>query len=264
MGGFSPPSIPMFGLCHLAQVPVRAEASDRAEMVSQLLFGETFEVLSSQHPWLHIRLTDDGYTGWIDHKQQMTITEEQAARLAAEPRVMSGDLLEFVSHPEHGLMPISMGAQLGFLHHPDINTAGWTFDGQRITGQKSRDELVRLAYMYLHAPYLWGGKTPFGIDCSGFTQMVYKLAGYALLRDASQQAQQGNPLSFIEEAAPGDLAFFDNEEGKIIHVGMLLANHYIIHASGQVRIDRLDHLGIFNPQTRRHTHRLRVIKNVID
>jgi cell wall-associated NlpC family hydrolase len=115
----------------------------------------------------------------------------------------------------------------------------------------------------LNAPYLWGGKTPFGIDCSGFTQMVYKLNGYHLSRDASQQATQGEALSFIEESEPGDLAFFDNEEGNIIHVGIIMENNYIIHASGKVRVDRLDHLGIFNPETQKHTHKLRVIKKII-
>jgi len=115
----------------------------------------------------------------------------------------------------------------------------------------------------LNAPYLWGGKTPFGIDCSGFTQMVYKLNGYNLLRDASQQATQGIPLSFIEESEPGDLAFFDNNEGLITHVGIIMENNYIIHAHGKVRIDRLDHSGIYNVDKKTHTHKLRVIKKVI-
>ena len=110
---------------------------------------------------------------------------------------------------------------------------------------------------------MWGGKSPFGIDCSGFTQMVYKLNGYRLLRDASQQAAQGEALSFIEESEPGDLAFFDNEEGKITHVGIIMADNYIIHAHGKVRIDRLDHSGIFNYELRNHTHKLRVIKRII-
>ena len=117
--------------------------------------------------------------------------------------------------------------------------------------------------MYLNAPYLWGGKTPFGIDCSGFTQMVYKLNGYKIHRDASQQALEGEPLSFIEESEVGDLAFFDNDEGNIIHVGIIMENNYIIHASGKVRIDRLDHLGIYNPELKKHTHKLRVIKKII-
>jgi cell wall-associated NlpC family hydrolase len=115
----------------------------------------------------------------------------------------------------------------------------------------------------LNSPYLWGGKSPFGIDCSGFTQMVYKLCGIKILRDAKQQAQQGSALSFIEEAVPGDLAFFDNEEGKIIHVGIVLKNNKIIHASGCVRIDTLDHQGIYNASAKTYTHNLRVIKNIL-
>ena len=110
---------------------------------------------------------------------------------------------------------------------------------------------------------MWGGKTPFGIDCSGFTQMVYKLCGYQLLRDAKQQATQGEVLSFIEESEPGDLAFFDNEEGEIIHVGIILNDYHIIHAHGKVRIDSLDHSGIFNSDLQKHTHKLRVIKKII-
>ena len=118
--------------------------------------------------------------------------------------------------------------------------------------------------MYLNAPYLWGGKTPFGIDCSGFTQMVYKLNGFALPRDAYQQAEIGETLSFVEEAEPGDLAFFDDDEGNIIHVGMVLEQGTIIHASGKVRIDALDHQGIYNKELKNYSHKLRLIKKIID
>ena len=126
-----------------------------------------------------------------------------------------------------------------------------------------KKHLVETALLYLNAPYLWGGKTPFGIDCSGFTQMVYKLNGHRLKRDASQQATQGEALSFIEESEPGDLAFFDNAEGAITHVGIIMKDHYIIHAHGKVRIDRIDHTGIFNYEKRTHTHKLRVIKRIV-
>ena len=123
--------------------------------------------------------------------------------------------------------------------------------------------MLETAYLYLNSPYLWGGKTPFGIDCSGFTQMVYRLNGYHLFRDASQQAKQGEALSFIEESEPGDLAFFDNAEGEIIHVGIIMRDNYIIHAHGKVRIDRIDHSGIFNVDSNQYSHNLRVIKKII-
>lgn len=137
------------------------------------------------------------------------------------------------------------------------------YDGGVISGTCPKSQIIQTAFTYLNTPYLWGGKTPFGIDCSGFTQMVYKLNGYKLLRDASQQATQGEALSFIEESEPGDLAFFDNSEGTITHVGLIMEDNYIIHAHGKVRIDRLDHSGIYNVDKRKHTHKLRVIKKII-
>jgi cell wall-associated NlpC family hydrolase len=127
----------------------------------------------------------------------------------------------------------------------------------------TRQSLVETAKLYLNTPYLWGGKTPFGIDCSGFTQMVYRINGVQIPRDAYQQVSMGQALSFVEEAQAGDLAFFENEEGSIIHVGMVLENQYIIHASGHVRIDKIDHEGIYKEATRRYSHQLRVIQNIL-
>ena len=123
--------------------------------------------------------------------------------------------------------------------------------------------LCDFAYHFRNAPYLWGGKTPFGIDCSGLVQMVYRLYGINLPRDAHQQAEIGASLSFIDESEPGDLAFFDNEQGDIIHVGILLKNHNIIHAHGTVRVDRIDQTGIFNSYNNMHSHKLRLIKRVV-
>ncbi|MCA0347672.1 MAG: C40 family peptidase [Bacteroidetes bacterium] len=253
----------MFAICNLAIIPLRAEPSDRSEIVSQILFGEHFEILEQQKQWSKIKLHFDNYEGWVDSKQYQFISEKNYKKLSNDGIILNSDLVEYVTSANNVLVPITLGASLSFLNHDDINVNQFEFEGLRVSGIKPKKEIVKTSFMYLNAPYLWGGKTPFGIDCSGFTQMVYKLNGYILLRDASQQASQGEALSFIEESEPGDLAFFDNEDGNIIHVGIIMEDNYIIHASGKVRIDRLDHLGIYNAEQNRHTHRLRVIKKIV-
>ncbi|ENA1802246.1 C40 family peptidase [Flavobacterium psychrophilum] len=253
----------MFGICNLANIPLRIEPSDRSELVSQVLFGEHFRILEKTQKWSKIRLNFDDYEGWVDNKQFTTITEEQSEQLSKDSIILSSDLIEYITCSKNSLIPIPLGSSLSFLNYESINKDNFSFDGLKINGIKQKSNLINTAFMYMNAPYLWGGKTPFGIDCSGFTQMVYKLNGYKLFRDASQQATQGEALSFIEESEPGDLAFFDNEEGNIIHVGIIMDDNYIIHASGKVRIDRLDHLGIYNADANKHTHKLRVIKKII-
>ncbi len=252
----------MFGISHLAIVPLRLEPSDRSEMTSQVLFGDYFKVLEQTPNWSRIELAFDGYNGWIDNKQFRLIIENQYNALKESPVILNGDLIEYVT-AANNLLAIPIGADVSFLAHPDINIDNYTFEGLNVTGKKTRVDILQTAFMYLNSPYLWGGKTPFGIDCSGMVQMVYKLNGYQMLRDASQQATMGEALSFIEESEPGDLAFFDNDEGRIIHVGIIMEDNYIIHAHGKVRIDRLDHLGIYNVDTNRHTHKLRVIKKIL-
>ena len=253
----------MFGICNLAMIPLRFEPSDRSEIVSQILFGEHFEILEQLKQWTFIKMQYDGYEGWIDFKQLQLISDESYLKLSTQEIVLSADLVEYITAQSNALIPIPLASSLSFLGNSEINTSNFKFDGAKASGIKEKSKLINTAFMYLNAPYLWGGKTPFGIDCSGFTQMVYKLNGYKLLRDASQQSAQGEALSFIEESEAGDLAFFDNEEGNIIHVGIIMEDNYIIHSSGKVRIDRLDHLGIFNAEINKHTHKLRVIKKII-
>ena len=253
----------MFGICNLAIIPLRFEPSDKSEIVSQVLFGEHFEILEQLKQWSKIKLQYDDYEGWVDSKQYQIISETEYHQLSEDAIVLNADLVEYITAPNNLLLTITLGASLSFLNHGDINTSNYNFEGTKISGTKTKDCLLNTAFMFLNAPYLWGGKTPFGVDCSGFTQMVYKLNGYKLMRDASQQSKQGEALSFIEESEPGDLAFFDNEDGNIIHVGIIMEDNYIIHASGKVRIDRLDHLGIYNAEANKHTHKLRVIKKII-
>jgi len=139
----------------------------------------------------------------------------------------------------------------------------YKFNGKKTQGFSQKKHLINNALIFLNAPYLWGGRTPFGIDCSGFTQIIYRLQGIKIPRDAYQQADLGTPLNFIEESEEGDLAFFNNNEGKIVHVGLIMKNNQIIHASGKVRIDKIDQKGIFNIEKNKHTHKLRIIKKLI-
>lgn len=247
-----------YALCELGIVPLRLEPSDTSEMVSQILYGEVFKVLEERKKWSRIRLAFDNYEGWLDNKQYKFIAEDDYNKLNANAPKLSLDLIEFVSDRIKQLIPIPLGSTLDSLDLLNHN-----FEGNSVSDVKPKSNIISTAFLYLNAPYLWGGKTPFGIDCSGFTQMVYKLNGFKLLRDASQQATQGEALSFIEESEPGDLAFFDNSEGIITHVGIIMEDNYIIHAHGKVRIDRLDHSGIYNVDKRQHTHKLRVIKKII-
>ena len=247
-----------YGICNLSIVPLRDEPTDTSELVSQMLYGEVFKILEQRKSWSKIRLAFDSYEGWVDNKQYIEITEEQYKSLHKVQPKLSMDLVEFIQDSNQQLYPIALGSTLNGL-----SLLNHTHDGGFVEAKNPKEHIIQTAFLYLNTPYLWGGKTPFGIDCSGFTQMVYKLNGYKLLRDASQQATQGEALSFIEESEPGDLAFFDNNEGIITHVGIIMEDNYIIHSSGKVRIDRLDHSGIYNADTKMHTHKLRVIKKVI-
>jgi len=247
-----------YGICNLSIVPLRDEPTDTSELVSQVMYGDLLKVLEQRKQWSKIRLAFDKYEGWIDNKQYVEISEDQYISLSKETPKLSTDLVEFIEDKNKQLFPITIGSSLNGL-----SLLNHKYDGNSIDDKIEKPNIIQTAFTYLNSPYLWGGKTPFGIDCSGFTQMVYKLNGYKLLRDASQQATQGEALSFIEESEPGDLAFFDNSEGSIIHVGIIMKDNYIIHAHGKVRIDRLDHSGIYNVDKKAHTHKLRVIKKVI-
>lgn len=247
-----------YGICNLSIISLRAEPSDVAEQVSQLLYGEHFKVLESRKYWSRIRNSFDACEGWICNNQFEQISEDKYLEIEHSDCQISNDYTDFISDGK-SLIPLVIGSCVnasGLLEH--------SFEGSSTTGIKSREDLIKNALFYLNTPFLWGGKTPFGIDNGGFTQMAYKLSGYRLLRDATQQATQGEPLSFIEESKQGDLAFFDDNDGKIVHVGIIMNNNYIIHSFGKVRIDRIDHTGIFNAEIGRYSHQLRVIKKIID
>ncbi len=244
------------GLCNLSIVPVRISNSDKSEMITQLIYGDLFNIIEEKDNWTKIKCEFDNYEGWIDCKQYVKLDKNEIIK--RDDQKYSYDLVEFIENNNKELITISIGSNIS-----NIELLNHKYGGRSISGKQTKDSIISTAMLYLHTPYLWGGKTPFGIDCSGFTQMVYKINGYKLLRDAKEQATQGETLSFIEESEPGDLAFFNNDEDEIIHVGIILKNNYIIHASGKVRIDRLDQTGIYNNDINQHTHSLRFIKKII-
>ncbi len=254
-----------FGICNLSIISLRLEPRDQSEMISQLLFGEHFKVLERRSKWSRVRAVFDKNEGWIDNKQFTEIEEVEFNQLNENTNHLAGELVDFLTDEQQDLIAIPLGATLPFYSASalSISEKKYTYEGGIRSEKLPKNLLINTAFIYLNTPYLWGGKTPFGIDCSGFTQMVYKLCGYQLFRNADEQAAQGDVLSFIEESEPGDLAFFDNNEGEIVHVGIIMKDNYIIHAHGKVRIDRLDHSGIYNVDTRRHTHKLRVIKKIV-
>ena len=257
-----------YGICLLSVIPARKDASNTSEMVTQLLFGEHYTVLETGDGWIRIKIAYDNYECWINTKQHTKIPETTFNNLQKQPGIYSSELIQVISDKNSNInFPITLGACLPFLKEKTINfdSFNFGFDGQTTALNKkgTAQDIISTAYLLINAPYLWGGKSPLGIDCSGFTQIIYRLNGYKLPRDASQQVALGSPLSFVEEAEAGDLAFFDNDEGNIVHVGILISNQEIIHASGSVRIDKFDHYGIFSSDTKKYSHTLRVIKKIL-
>ncbi len=250
----------------LSSTPMRAEPSDLSEMVNVVLFGEAFEILERKPKWVKIRLQHDSYEGWIDPQMCKGISPEVYEGLRTSPKYFQGAVAGQITDIHGQSFSLTKGACLPGLQGSilEIGQHTFTFEGALHQSKKDRESLKDTALDYLGTPYYWGGRTTFGIDCSGFTQMVYRMNGIYLPRDASQQAKKGTTLSFLEECQPGDLAFFDNAEGNIVHVGIVLEDYKIIHASGRVRIDTLDHSGIYNDELGKHTHKLRVLKSVVD
>lgn len=250
-----------FGICHLSTVPIRENADNLSSMQSQLLYGDCFKIKESRKFWSRIETLNDKFEGWILNNQFRVLSDDEYSRVNdSKGDTFNGDLVSYISDAREELIAIPIGANIRhckiFQHQ---------FEGHQYQIKDSlRNSLVDTALLYLNSPFVLGGKTPFGIDPSGFTQMVYKMQGITLFRTIEKQASQGYPLSFIEESEPGDLAFFDDKDGVIDHVGLLLQNNHIIHVHGKVRIDRIDHTGIFNTEERLYTHKLRVIKKVVE
>ncbi len=254
------------GVCRLSVVPVRTKPLDSSEMVTQLLFGEHYSVVeeSNRGKWVRIKIYFDGYEGWIDKKQHYLITEDYFDQINSTDYKVCLDRSTTILFKKHTIS-ILMGSVL-----PIAATELFKVEEQLAFNGESKslgevwpfDRLKLIALKYLNTPYLWGGKTPYGIDCSGFTQMVYKVAGYRLERDSAQQCNQGNKVTTLADAVPGDLCFFGTKT-KTDHVGILLENKRIIHGSGFVRIDDIEDEGIINKDNGMKSHSLNSIRRII-
>ncbi len=257
----------MYHICPLSVVPIRSSPSENSEMVSQLLFGELVETIETKgRRWSRIRCQWDNLVGWTESNQLQAITpsefftfnEHFAYNLELTQAVMGADFF----------LPITLGAQLPNFDGIRFQLADaiYTFSGQAVFPSDvvpTADFILRIARRYLHAPALAGGRSPFGIDSSGLVQILFKIAAIHLPREASQQVFMGETIDFIEQSKPGDLAFFEDRAGRIAHVGILMPNNQVIHAYGKVRIDNIDHFGIYNITEGRYTHKLRVVKHVL-
>lgn len=240
--------------------PIRRKAKHQSEMTNQLLFGDAVKVIKEKGElWVKVRCIADDYEGWITRN---LVQEVENVKKEYQPWV-AGDLINSIEINGQR-MQIPAGATLpGFNEgRGSIGSLNYQFDGRaenRAEHPLTVERIHHLTMPWLNAPYMWGGKTIMGVDCSGFVQVNFKMMGLDLPRDAWQQAQEGETVEKLKLAVCGDLAFFDDKD-EIVHVGILLDSERIIHASGRVRIDQIDKKGIINGDTGKRTHSLRLIK----
>ena len=243
-----------FGFCLVSIAPIRKEASDVSEIVSQLLFGEPVEVQEYGRPWVKIQSFLDGYEGYVDSKHLLPLTQKELKKWNDDRIYLDIPFIQLQT--PWGNQLISKGSLIGEGQNFKIGNFKFKYPENKIETSKS---LWNHALDYLNSPYLWGGKSLFGIDCSGFTQAVFRLQNINLPRDAYQQEELGEEINF-SEAALGDLAFFTNKTGEVIHVGIVGEQAKIIHASGRVRIDELKENGIWNDEMELYSHSLKSLK----
>ena len=250
-----------YGISILSIIPLRIDSNDKSEMINQILFGEHFKVLKENKNWSFIQLEHDKYQGWICNKQFTYINKDEYDNLSIDNKFFTKNITSKIKDLNN--QTIVLGSTLPSYSKKQIKINNKIYNFYAPTYQSSniKKDLIKLAYKFLNTPYMWGGRTIFGIDCSGFTQLVYRLNGINIPRDAYQQAEVGSKIKYIKDSNESDLAFFGNQ--KITHVGIILKNNNIIHASGEVRIDKIDSTGIYNENRGDYTHKLKLIKRIV-
>lgn len=249
-------------ICENVFVPLRSGPSHKSEMLSQILFGEKYRIVDHVGHWHKIETIFDNYSGWIDSDHQQ-FTEDNGDSVG---HVLNRSLLCFRS--DRTKVVLEAGCE---VYLPDFESKTFFTGNNKYTTIpdfnpqyfKGNESIPDTALRFINTPYIWGGRIPSGIDCSGFVQLVYKIHGIKIPRDSCQQVNAGENISFLHESKAGDLVFFDNEIGQVSHVGMILSGGLVIHASGRVRIDSIDNQGIFKNEIRAYSHKLRGIRRII-
>ncbi|HVN58768.1 MAG TPA: C40 family peptidase [Bacteroidales bacterium] len=248
-------------ICENVFVPLRSGPSHRAEMLSQIVFGEKYAIVGEAGKWIKIETEFDKFTGWLDLDHLQHCPEKSGSRSYVINKALpcfKKDKSRMVLEPGSEIYDPDF-TSFTFMAGENIFHASDDFNKSYVSANES---LTDTALRFINSPYIWGGRIPSGIDCSGLTQLVFKIHGIAIPRNSAQQAEIGDSVNMINDARPGDLVFFDNERGIITHVGMVFSEGLVIHASGRVRIDNLDHQGIFKPETGKYSHHLRLIKRI--
>lgn len=249
-------------ICENVYVPLRSGPTHRSEMLSQVLFGEKYIIIDQSGTWLKTESLFDSFSGWIDMNHLQHSESKDMAKghvLVKHIKCYKKDKTKLVLEPGCEIYNPDF-KQRTFTAGEHVFTTSPDFDDSYIS---TSDSLADSAMKFINSPYIWGGRIPSGIDCSGMTQLIFKIHGITIPRNSWQQSEVGETISFIDESKPGDLVFFDDEKGNISHVGMMIFSGLIIHASGRVRIDPIDHQGIFKQETGKYSHHLRTIKRII-
>lgn len=281
-------------------VPVRTEASETSEQITQMLFGEICTIEEQKTRWIRVKLALDGQMGWVDAKMIATLSTDEYKSYSAALKAaayVAFPMAYAVSENNGQTIPLTAGTRLTNYHngHFEVLGVGFRIDaGMVLTKplEMTQPNLLQSVRFFLNVPYLWGGKNALGMDCSGFTQTILSLFGHKIPRNASEQVTQGRLISRLSSSKAGDLAFFCHYEEaatqeitnnlkqqstetnaiarqKITHVGILIDSERIIHCSGRVKIEKIDTTGIFSVEQSdtahpdgQYTHRLLSIRRL--